>query len=490
MVESRGILFRAGLFFTLALCLAAPAPSAHAIEEHVKIQGLFNTARDVVIKCIGCHQQKAEEVLQSTHWTWKSSRTVNGRQVLYGKMDSLTGFAVDVASNPSRCLRCHISTNPVAGIIDQGGAADVDCLVCHDTSGRYRRGELLEQADYEIIARSAGKPGPANCATCHFSDCGLMEYSRPDSRKMRKQHAARGDVHMDGQAAPLACQGCHVLDSGHTFSRVVDYAQTVNVPGAECVSCHTVSPHTIERLNLHTVTVSCRACHIPEYAVRTPAMIGWNWFLTGRIMPVHQSVAETSTFLQDGNGFTSSMLIRPVYMWDDGGDQVYTRGQRIQPQELTFLKRPSPRAPRSKIAPFRLLYGTQLYDAKYRYLISPLLSSAGEELFPGSDWDAIAREGMNAIVLPYSGEYGVAPTAAFRRLNHGVAPAEKALDCTDCHGGSTRLDWSALGYDEDPWSREQAGRAAAEPLKEEEVSGERENSAPGRELQVPPVPGF
>jgi hypothetical protein len=31
-----------------------------------------------------------------------------------------------------------------------------------------------------------------------------------------------------------------------------------------------------------------------------------------------------------------------------------------------------------------------------------------------------------------------------------VAPAEEALQCTECHSDNGRLDWEALGYPGDP----------------------------------------
>jgi hypothetical protein len=31
-----------------------------------------------------------------------------------------------------------------------------------------------------------------------------------------------------------------------------------------------------------------------------------------------------------------------------------------------------------------------------------------------------------------------------------VAPKDKALHCTDCHGAGSRMDWKALGYAADP----------------------------------------
>ncbi|MDW7772012.1 MAG: hypothetical protein SCH71_03885 [Desulfobulbaceae bacterium] len=480
--------FYIGAFLAVALCLCFPGPPAHALEAHENIKGLFNTPGDVVIKCLECHKQRASEVLQSTHWTWERHRMVNGRQVMYGKKDSLAAFALDVASNPTRCLRCHISSTPEISVFEQGAPADVDCLVCHDTTGVYVRqseGNGLEQADFETIAHNVGKPGPVNCMACHFADCGLTG-SRPDAETKRRKLSFLTDVHMNGEATFFTCQTCHEY-SGHLPAGAGGHTSGMNMPGQGCISCHTASPHLIMRLNQHAEFVSCSTCHIPEYASRIPAIVNWDWVLAGRIRPVSQSLTGSETLLQDSNGFTSSGMIRPFNVWDDGSDLVYTRGQRIKPQETTWLQKPAERNRGSKIAPFRILYGTQLYDAKYRYLISPLLSAAGEELFPGSDWDAVAREGMKAIVLPYSGEYGFAPTAAYRRLNHGVAPAANALGCMDCHGSSSRIDWEALGYDQDPWSGKQSGQPAVEPLQENSITEETEPIPPVQDLQFLPA---
>jgi octaheme c-type cytochrome (tetrathionate reductase family) len=478
----------------MAFCLSSFfSPSAQALEPHENIQGLFNTTRDVVIKCLECHKQKAAEVLQSTHWTWKRAHMVNGQQIMYGKKDSLAGFAIDIASNPSHCLRCHISSTLDIGVFEKAGEADVDCLVCHDTTGKYTRNKNekgLEQTDFETIARNVGKPSPENCTTCHFAECGLTESSRQDPDDKKKKYSTRNDVHMAGEFASFTCQECHLKSSGHSFSRAIVHGSDLISQGERCASCHTASPHLLDSLNRHTGSVSCRTCHIPEYATKTTAIISWNWLLSGKIKPTIQSISGSESLLQDSNGFTSSKMIRPVYMWDDGGDLVYSRGQRIRPQELTYLQRPGERTRNSKIAPFMVLYGTQLYDAKYRYLISPLLSTGGEELFPGPDWDTIAREGMKAIVLPYSGQYGVAPTASLRRLNHGVAPARDALDCTDCHGSNSRMNWQFLGYDQDPWSADEAGQPGAGPLQGNRITQKVQPPAPVQEMQILPTPVF
>lgn len=477
-------------FFTLTLGLTLLISPAHALEPHKNIKGLFNTTRDVVIKCLECHKEKAAEVLQSTHWTWKRERTVNGRQLLYGKKDSLAGFAIDIASNPARCLGCHISSSPATGIIENGGEAEVDCLVCHDTTGSYIRGNTdkkLEQRDFETIAHNVGKPGPENCLTCHFADCGLAQ-SSGESFAQNKKHTPHSDVHMAAKTGALSCQACHVQSSGHSFSRTMTHGSVMRSGTEGCSSCHTGSPHLLDTLNRHTANISCRTCHIPAYAADTPALVSWNWILSGKISPVLQSISGRITVLQDSNGLTSSQMIMPSYLWDDGSDQIYSRGQRIQREELTYLQHPADKNATSKIAPFRVIYGTQLYDTKYRYLISPLLSSEGRELFTGPDWNTIASEGMKAIILPYSGQYSVTPTVSYRRINHGVAPAGDALDCTDCHGSKGRLNWQSLGYDRDPWTDNQDNRQESEELEENSITRKVKPLTPVKGMQILPTP--
>jgi hypothetical protein len=75
------------------------------------------------------------------------------------------------------------------------------------------------------------------------------------------------------------------------------------------------------------------------------------------------------------------------------------------------------------------------------------------------DWDKAARLGMDASGLPYSGEYGFAPTEMYWSINHMVSPKEEALGCLDCHGDNGRMDWQALGYKGDPMDNPKFARS-------------------------------
>lgn len=434
-------LFTAALTAFLAtIGLCGPAS---AMEAHESITGPFADSGSVTKICLKCHNQQAADVLNSAHWTWERQRIIDNETVTYGKKDSLAGFAVDVASNPARCQRCHVSNTRPDIEFAAPAPEMVDCLLCHDTTGTYNL-TAPDKTNLEKIARNVGRPGPANCTTCHFADCGLSQESGSEKLPMR-------DIHITRTKNAFTCQTCHVRHNGHNLSRTVDQTGTPSGDGTGCASCHTAKPHSLAQINLHTTAIACQTCHIPQYALEKPVLVNWNWLMTGGPDRVMQHNGQDRTALVDENGIMTATKLEPVYLWDDGSDQVYTRGSRIKPNEPVYLQKPSDRSDTSKIMPFRVISSTQMYDAKYRYLISPRIHPSGPSYFSGNDWDVLAQQGMQAIVLPFSGQYGFTATTTYRRINHGVVRADKALGCLDCHGATGRMDWKQLGYEGDPW---------------------------------------
>lgn len=246
-----------------------------------------------------------------------------------------------------------------------------------------------------------------------------------------------------------------------------------------CAACHGQAPHSLARLNQHALLISCQGCHIPEYGNNGPAVINWNWLLSGNSTPI--SLQKEN--LPAGQGVFLAEQVTPLYLWDDSSDLLYSRGTKIHPERTTLLLGPGPRTPASKIMPFTVQYGTQLYDTKYRYLISPKLPHEQAPYFKGADWNTVSSLGMNKLRLPYSGRYGFTTTVSLHRLNHGVVPVEEALDCMDCHGAKSRFDWQQLGYEMDPWS---AGPKNMQPPVNE--STPTEDLPPVREMVLPVTP--
>jgi hypothetical protein len=103
----------------------------------------------------------------------------------------------------------------------------------------------------------------------------------------------------------------------------------------------------------------------------------------------------------------------------------------------------------AKIYPFKVHTGKQIYDSKQNIFITPKVFGPGG-YWKDFDWDKAAKLGMEASGLPYSGEYGFAPTIMYWRINHMVSPKGQALGCLDCHGDQGRMNWQDLGYKGDP----------------------------------------
>ena len=103
----------------------------------------------------------------------------------------------------------------------------------------------------------------------------------------------------------------------------------------------------------------------------------------------------------------------------------------------------------AKIWPFKVHSARQPFDVVNQYLLVPM--TAGEGGFWDTyDWESAFRLNEPNSGLAFSGEYGFAPTVMYWSLSHMVQPKEEALQCTDCHGASGRMDWAALGYNGDP----------------------------------------
>lgn len=438
-----------------------------AIEAHQKISGPFSTLAEVNRQCMNCHKKQAGDLYKSIHWTWQRQRIINGATVLSDKSKDLSRFGIAAGNNPSVCRRCHLSAIPGTPPMAMSESATINCLICHDTTGTYEPDVQL--STLVLIAQTAGRPSVHNCRTCHDRECGLTpETARPPIK----------DIHL--QRYGFTCQKCHPGNDHHDFKRVVTVSMDQQKT-QQCSNCHGKKPHTLARLNQHAILIGCQSCHIPEYGNNSPAVISWNWLLDSSTDTLHQR----KNALVYARGFTLAKNITPIYFWDNGSDELYTRGTRIVPEHATRLQGPGPRTPASKIMPFTMHSGTQLYDIKYRYLLSPKLYKPQAPFFKGADLNAAVTEGMRELRLPYSGQYSVTATVAFRRLNHGVARANKALGCLDCHGSAARFNWRRLGYEQDPWTGGRKNLKNPPPVQKLPIIG----LPPVQESVLPVTPG-
>ena len=114
--------------------------TAFANEDHQGIQGPFPTPMDVTKKCLECHDNAAHDIMQTSHWTWELEQDVAGQgNVFRGKKNAINNFCISINGNWPRCTSCHISYGWKDGNFDFSDESRVDCLVCHDTTGTYKK---------------------------------------------------------------------------------------------------------------------------------------------------------------------------------------------------------------------------------------------------------------------------------------------------------------------------------------------------------------
>ena len=154
-------------------------------------------------------------------------------------------------------------------------------------------------------------------------------------------------------------------------------------------------------------------------------------------------VKKKGTFEWDKN-------VVPTYSWYAGKSGQYLLGDHIVPGEVTKLNWPegSREDPQAKIYPFKVMRGKQPYDKQREVIVVPKLFGKGG-FWKSFDWADAVGQGMESVGEEFSGEVGFTETESWWKINHMVAPADQALKCADCHGPDGRMDWKALGYEDD-----------------------------------------
>jgi len=425
-----------------------PADKVHT-DHSALLQGPYATGSEVTRACLTCHEDAAHQVMQTTHWTWQSEPVEvpwRDEPVSVGKANSLNNFCLGVQSNWNGCTRCHSGYGWKDASFDFSVQENVDCLVCHDQSGLYQKaaaGQPAEGVDLVAVAQSVGLPTRNNCGSCHFNGGGGDGVKHGDLDTSLYYPSAELDVHM-GQL-DFQCTDCHRTTDHQIRGRGLSVSVD-NANQAYCTDCHDADlTHDDERITAHTDSVACQTCHIPSGAVRQPTKMEWYWSEAG------QDIPDSHDYLRIKGRFVYEEDFTPVYAWNNGLVSRYLLGDPINPAELTYINYPLGTIddPNALIAPFKVHFATQPYDAVYNYLLQPHLT--GEDgYWTTFDWQTALEIGAEAAGMDYSGQYAFAPTEMYWPLSHMVRPADGALGCTDCHGENSRMDWQALGYQGDP----------------------------------------
>lgn len=415
------------------------------------LDGAFETGQDVTLACLECHEESSHQVMDTVHWTWESEPvTLPGRDepVTIGKKNQINNFCIGVQGNWPKCTTCHTGYGwEDETFFDTATQADVDCLVCHDNSGGYKKGisgNPVEGVDLLAVAQSVGgAPTRENCGSCHFNGGGGNAVKHGDLDESLYWPAENQDVHMGEY--DFLCVDCHQTEDHNIGGRSISVS-VENENQIYCTDCHQEELHQDERINSHMASVACQTCHIPAGATRDATKMEWDWSTAGQDLE-----EDAHTYLKIKGSFVYEENFIPEYRWYNGMSDRYILGDMIDPDQLTAINLPlgDINDPSAKIFPFKIHIAMQIYDPIYNILIQP--KTVGEGGFwTEFDWDLAARLGSEITGLPYSGQYGFTETIMFWPTTHMVQPAGEALQCTACHGDESRLDWAALGYPGDP----------------------------------------
>jgi octaheme c-type cytochrome (tetrathionate reductase family) len=445
------------VLFTTGQSEASDDPYAHLPPEiphtdhTVLMTEPFESATEVTARCLECHEDAAHEVQDSVHWTWQADAVEvawHDEPLSVGKANLINNFCIGIQSNYESCTSCHAGYGWTDADFDfsADNAENIDCLVCHDTTGTYvkgRGGYPVEGVDLLSVAQNVGVSSRETCGSCHFNGGGGNGVKHGDLDQSLINPPESLDVHMG--RLDFECSTCHRTEDhqigGRSISVSVDDANQVY-----CTDCHSDDLHADERINDHLDAVACQTCHVPAGARREGTKLFWDWSTAGNDWP-----EDPHAYLKIKGSFIYEENFIPAYDWYSGTAERYLLGDPINPDEITVINDPLGNIddPDAKIWPFKIHEARQPYDTVYNYLLQPTTSGEGG-FWSSFDWHQAFVLGSEATGLPYSGEYGFATTHMYWPQTHMVAPASDALQCTDCHGDEGRLDWTALGYFGDP----------------------------------------
>lgn len=425
-------------------CISCHAKNGTDHRELVKLEGKVD-ALSVTKTCLSCHDVQGKTMLNTSHWNWQgpSPFTVGheGRVDLGKGSQAINNSCIALSGNWPRCTSCHAGYGWRDEGFDFTDMGKIDCLVCHDTTGDYRKsasGAGYPEANVDLlkVAHGVGRPSRATCGmNCHFSGGASDPISHGSINAGLLAPTRNLDVHMGVDGMDFRCVDCHKTRN-HKIS-----GRSVSVPAVEgylsCQACHTDKPHIgsgllTRHLNIHTDHLACQTCHIPVYAKGSPAMILWDWSTAGKEITNLEVREGTKTHVKELGTLAFRETAEPTYLWYDGTVRRYLTGDRITDAKVTELNKPegNRQDPDSRIYPFKVIAGKQISDAVHKFLITPKL---WQGFWQHWDWHKAAREGLRVAGLAYSGSYEFVETVAYQGLNHEVLPKERALSCAQCH---------------------------------------------------------
>ena len=477
-----------GLFQTVEVQAAAEAATdatakkkSKSTADHSKFEELdvkFGSGPEVTKACLECHTEAAKQLHGTKHWKWDYINPDTNQHL--GKHNVINNFCTSVPSNYKFCTACHIGYGWEDDKFDFTAEEKVDCLVCHDTTGKYKKlpglaghpnyktmewppksGKFRPPTDLKLIAQNVGKTSRATCGACHFRGGGGDAVKHGDLDSSLTNPDKYLDVHMDAKGLNFACSKCHTSDehevAGSRYQVTAKDDQGHLIPGskddrntATCVACHDNAPHegNLSKMNEHTDKLACQVCHIPAYARgNVHTKMTWDWSTGGKMdangKPMKIKGSEGKVLYDSKKGdFTYDRYVIPEYQWFNGEVKWTLPDDTFDPNEVVKVNSFTGSADdgKSRVWPTKVFRGKQMYDKVNNKLVITSLSDDKESaLWKNFDHKKAVEYGMNYVGKEFSGEVGFIETEMSWPITHMVAPKEDAVDCHQCHKENGRL---------------------------------------------------
>jgi octaheme c-type cytochrome (tetrathionate reductase family) len=461
----------------------------YASANQVDIHDLFFELRpyESTASCMTCHEEEAIEMLDTGHFKWegKIENVVGLEGRIHGKNDLVNNFCVAVPTNEARCSQCHVGYGYGNADYDFNNPENVDCLVCHDQSGTYKKDPKLAglpaaSVDLNVVARSisiGSVPKRQNCISCHAGAGGGDNVKHGDLSTDLIATTREYDVHMGVDGANLDCVDCHGANHDPKTGEVNHGIAGMSLHSVhegemkQCTDCHG------ERDPIHAGTtaeeiftegwhdrLACQVCHIPAIARKISTKTEWYWSDAGQDIspvPVDPDTGRATYDKMKGT-FVWKNDVRPVLRYASGKwNRVVVGVTDTYDSEPISLADPvgSYADPDAMIYPFKLMIGNQPVDPVNKTVLVPHLfgTANGDNPYWGKyDWSGAIEDGQAYTGQPYSGTFEFADTTMLLSVNHEIAPADQALGmggtggaCMDCHD-TGKVDWKALNWSGDP----------------------------------------
>lgn len=461
------------IFLTIYFALRRVEPHKPEIEliadrtkkaDHSQFEILkqnFTNPKQVTATCITCHNQRDEQIMKTSHWTWEREHQFNGHKepAKVGKKHVHNNFCTGALGNNGSCMRCHIGYGWENEDFDFNDPTNVDCLVCHDKTGTYfkQKGyagwpataetadEEFKVPDYNYVAQNVGASGRENCGVCHFHGGGGNNVKHGDLEQELVNTTKKIDVHMAADGPNMTCIDCHTTVDHNIMGRAYSVSAE-NTNRIYCSDCHTNKPHNDKVLDQHINKIACQTCHIPVYAKKNATVMYWDWSVAGRKDENGGKIKEYDadhnySYLSIKGRFVYDDNVVPEYQWFNGTAHHFLSGDKYSEVPVKINELGGEYADSSsQIWPVKVHRGKQAFDPVTKEILSVKLfaHNQGEGAFwEDLDWEEAIRQGMEYNKREWSGEYEFVSTEVSWPLNHMVSPKEESLKCTQCH---TRKD--------------------------------------------------